>query len=1084
MFAERPAVFPLMRQRLDDWYSSLQARDEDDESWPIFWITGPSGMGKSVALLFALAHIARSQPGPVYSLLRQRRKPHRLSELIDWWASQESNANRLTIAIDDPYVVGVDSEGGWRDAIESIQPLLAQGASTLPVIVCCGPSEQMTRLLDDLGPAVEITSFSMPTLNDVEKKSLRQWFVQRTNMPDFNEETENPSGNLLIVQLFWEWNRHDTSIENFATSLKERIRLEDAGRKHGPLFEVASTILAFTRAYLPYPSSLLSHLEPRERGFYTLLRSEEKTFRQDSEESGGEWFNHPHLADLIYRSWMFSPEEQIAHLIDPLRSIKNSSSTRGAAVLSNIATALTSIEKAGQLEGLDACAAWTQLLGLYDDWGDDDDSLAAWVEIRTAGLTYRLSRRLRPDPVTVAIRRVRDRRHTRKSRWKLGLALGSKLFLFSKQFAKRARSAIVTLLTERDNSLHWPILASYVVAHGCTERIVSLASDWLGQHLDSPRQGWLKLWRRLIAWSLEESSPDRDKWSLQLLRVGRRREDNHVWPHCWFEVWKSRVASSSSLDRIGRDWLASGAAPSSKWYRVWLQLRKYAPADAQALGELAVYRLKLSEDRSVAWERVFKPLLKYENAASVVQKAIQLAETRNIRHSAWGNTLRSVFLSTKNQINRMRLLTICRREFHGMPMDSSGWGSLFGVVWDNRGDNQSESRRLETLGQQFIMNDGAFRLKFASWSAVWVRLYRASQLSEERRLLIRQALSFSRMLNDPKVEAVEIRKELQNIWTKGSSLDRNALWQEVIVWLNEDFECRAWTEIWFPFVLLCSDDATESSEERMVQLGGLLRAAGKWLQYIPPTHERWCFVFANVLRRRGYNEVPPDSLRTATRQILWSELSDTRALMAAYQISLHLPDWVSIHKVPDEQHIGQILKPLMALQLLATELRHDTWPTRFLLVCRLCDDNESLFDRICARAVDWLGFVAEGAHVRRNQVTNKLIERFRPALGAQVIADSVTGMWLGSKGTVEFPYFAFSCWLRIRNGYADEDFARRTVIFIRKLNQVEFERLEGGLSMIHIEGHSSERQRGMVLEWMKMCREAPPGEFSGLWPGQ
>lgn len=307
-FAPREC-YVTMHCRVEAWLSDQ--KDRNDRRLPVWWIAGPSGTGKSVALLHLLASLHREDDRRIIVWLGDQ--ADRLAEAIRWARPFFARGQDIIFASDDPYTV----ERGQRvavsieDALRELDSIaLAYTEARQPSLICCGPTEQSENFEDELVDRVLIDrppSALIESLDDIDQ--LREWYRHRTgraNLP------VGDSKDVLIVQLFFEW-ATGKSLREFA--LRFRERLEAMGRSKSSsrtIFDLMAEILALNRLYALFPApSINNELErdPQLGAAFDRLKQLERHLTFDS-ESGGYRLTHPHLANAIYTAWFGRSEQR------------------------------------------------------------------------------------------------------------------------------------------------------------------------------------------------------------------------------------------------------------------------------------------------------------------------------------------------------------------------------------------------------------------------------------------------------------------------------------------------------------------------------------------------------------------------------------------------------------------------------------------------------------------------------------------------------------------------------------------------------------------------------------------------------
>jgi hypothetical protein len=229
-FANRESVLGPLSAKIVEWLTPHPASSDDSLRLPIFWIGGRSGTGKSVALLQVLSRVHVEHIGPILWL-----GPHiaALSEAIRWAQRVRRPGETVIIALDDPYAPAVQSDTVtlFQQAISELTTA-RQGddATELPVLLCCGPTEQAERLERELADDARLTREDLPHENSEDHETLRRWFKERTG----NEPPEIGDGDVLLAQLFFEW-KVGASLPEFANRLRKRIAVAEIGEQRAEL---------------------------------------------------------------------------------------------------------------------------------------------------------------------------------------------------------------------------------------------------------------------------------------------------------------------------------------------------------------------------------------------------------------------------------------------------------------------------------------------------------------------------------------------------------------------------------------------------------------------------------------------------------------------------------------------------------------------------------------------------------------------------------------------------------------------------------------------------------------------------------
>src|SRR6185437_8996424 len=153
-FAPRPAVTERLRSLFLSW---LEDRDppEGTAAIPVFWIGGRSGSGKSIALIQLLTELRGGGWNPMLWLGERSRL---LPDAARWLRDSFDLDAPPLIGLDDPYAPAFSRNESWDSFLSELHDD-AQGpgaGSQLPILVCCGPTEQAEMLQRDFEDSLEV----------------------------------------------------------------------------------------------------------------------------------------------------------------------------------------------------------------------------------------------------------------------------------------------------------------------------------------------------------------------------------------------------------------------------------------------------------------------------------------------------------------------------------------------------------------------------------------------------------------------------------------------------------------------------------------------------------------------------------------------------------------------------------------------------------------------------------------------------------------------------------------------------------------------------------------------------------------
>ena len=272
-FRDRPKVFEALGNVFELWWRHLQNRLGQREV-PVFWIDGRSGDGKSVLLRQLVADLVlhHADRCPVVEVHRDK-LPNAIQE------SQTIVDRQILLMVDDPYAVA-DRET-WGDALSAaVESDIASVA-----IVACGPTEQREEFERQFTQPFQVTAFTVPHLDDLERQEFVSWFRKRTGRQGNTRLTKNA----LLVHIMFEL-EEGTTLAEFARRF--RLRLHKA-RALG----AAERILSLAALYLETPWTLLTGRDERD-AIDRLSEKDQSHFRQTAK---GVDFGHAHLAGEVLR---------------------------------------------------------------------------------------------------------------------------------------------------------------------------------------------------------------------------------------------------------------------------------------------------------------------------------------------------------------------------------------------------------------------------------------------------------------------------------------------------------------------------------------------------------------------------------------------------------------------------------------------------------------------------------------------------------------------------------------------------------------------------------------------------------------
>ena len=501
-FSNRPEVYRPLAERALEWARDVFDKQDKQLRLPVFWIGGRSGSGKSVALIHVLGLLYESGLGPVLWL---GNKTELLRQAIPWALRLAENRRQIIIGIDDPYAPNTQSDDViWKEALAVLEGTRQGGnATALPLIICCGPSEQAERMQNDLPEDVKVNVWELPEENQKDFSELRNWYVQRTKKIPPNVGDEN----VLLVQLFFEWETGQR-LPEFASRFRDRIKESDTDTI---LEGVFTRMLCANRLYVGYPKQAISaHLTSNQQDTFHRLREEHHIAQTITERGIGLWLAHPHLSNVIYESW-YPLHSNRAVRSDHLRLIIKDAIEFGMSMSEKMAPLWAisnfrygSSERNPITSRLDQDSIEELLPLIYAQRTQDSGGrltlaeLPVWIQIRSVLPDARLG----VDPVNGALSEIKI-----ENLGERGLRLTCHKLLqhydsFSDYQQVRVIDSISDLLAKAPLWHEWAPIADDAYRRTRNSRFITLITDWVNDH---PRSRWAS---RLMISLLNDNSSD------------------------------------------------------------------------------------------------------------------------------------------------------------------------------------------------------------------------------------------------------------------------------------------------------------------------------------------------------------------------------------------------------------------------------------------------------------------------------------------------------------------------------------------------------------------------------------------------
>jgi hypothetical protein len=954
-FADRPKVLNRERERLEQWAGG-RAGSSRETKVPVFWIAGRSGSGKSVLLIQLISKLRQERWDPIFCLDNY---VEGLPEAVRWWNSSFDQEAPPLIAVDDPYGPGGRHEEVWREFLAELNSIRqAADLNRIPIVVCCGPTEQAKRLDTAFPGEIDLNLFELPQESPEELEDLRNWYRHRTDV-----EAPEAEPNLLLVQLFFQW-QVGLDLKVFAQRFRSRIIDLDDDEVILPLLEQA---LSLNRLYLGFPEPAVDRRLPEVGTDQLRQLLQENHLSVGDEEHGrqGLWLAHPHLANGIYDAW-FPPDEAPAtrrcHFEDAARECMLS----GESVVERLAPieALALGVSAGDpdIQSRIDPGLLEALPGLYSGDGSPPaeqlplGELALWIEVWTAtGVT------LAPDPVDIAMPMLTRQATRLREAARLCEALLRGAGRLDDARRRDLFEIVTDLLEEVPEWADWGRIGRVAIDVNPTDRLTRLSARWCQGHLRTEGAGWVV--EGLLRGSGEAADVIRPA-AVQLLRENPRHPGwGRVWTALWdvdpaAELWElglshlrafpddaswayifdnlaqgpsiSDPLTKRTLRPLGEDWLGlhtqhlgwgvvwtvlwkddpNGDTESRarRWLRqadpalpgfgyVWTALWSDGDRD-KPLRELGLSALRRIGTSNLNWGQVFPALYRSWPGSDARALGLRWLGTAGANDPAWGHVLPAIWkVATEHRDSEM-LVTLegpAKRFLDEANPGHGGWGYVFDLLWKHRKTDELRNQALLHLFEAPSGHRGMAHL----WELLW------EEEENEERLLE---------------------------WASA--------------WLPEQFEHQGWPRVW---TRICLEAA---ATEPHAELGE------RWLLAMPVGHDGWSYVFRALRPLR-------QSVTLRAKAYLW--LSEGERHHMAWDI-IWRSLWLDADAFGDRDELRD-----RGLRWLRSQQAHRQWPE--VWVCLWADESSEELRQL---GEQWLAGAGRGHNPKKSLVTRGLKQIAEP----------------------------------------------------------------------------------------------------------
>lgn len=876
--------------RLDALYATLlerkdlSQRDLKSEA-RVFWLSGRSGVGKSVLLLQTVERLVTEG----WRVLWLKGQAELLEPSLRAIADAPPEWRPDFIAIDDLY----DPDARTKIDLEGLGKFIDERDRQLwPMILTCGPAEFADSFKEDSAfHGFELHRETVETIAASEAAEIEAWYSERTGQAPkrgaaFSQASKEDNG--LFVSLAVELAHGD--LHAFAKRFAERVR-------HNGLNEALLLPLAMNRLYLRAPYDWLS--ENHREMLATLNGEGDFSLLEPGVDGQIVRLTHPHLADALYRA-LRKPANALAFTNDLIAVFRRALKERSAGLVSQLLRVFSGRDEALATERLNIvdraylareCAKlWAsqheQLELDVDGSADAVTSWACWAA-STPGVNEVFDKDL-----------LRSALAGLGSAYKVWAGCWSRLATSypgrDELFAWAAEHLADPLKISHPTwSLDW----EHCLQHDSGRRTIwhEMGLLWLPGHFRRP--DWHFVWRKLLPDKREldwETDPvvvlgfqrvrkevDGADWayvfqdlyalaqqhspqSNELAILARAwlvgREDRAEWAHVWRALLAKGYAlpkgmSIAELLHLGVEWLV-GREDKAEWSYVWRSLLDWEEllpenTSLDELLRLGVEWMVEREERA-EWSFVWRDLLAMRECLS---ENMQLGELLRLGmkwlaghkdRAEWSYVFEALLPheeSLPGVIPRGQLLCLAVEWLDGRE-NRLGWSH----VWKNllvHGESLSQYMPLtDLLGLGVEWLEG--RKDRAEWAHVWRNLLVRSEFLPEY-VSLTQLLHFGVEWMDGREDRAEWTHVWQNLLAHGEFLPQDMPFGELVrlgaKWLVGREHRVEWNYVWRALL------AQSESQSQYLPHGELLSLGAGWLVGRESTKE-WGFVCEALLDHR------------------------------------------------------------------------------------------------------------------------------------------------------------------------------------------------------------------------------------------
>lgn len=769
-FASRD-IYNDIYQTFCSWLESNDSKSRG--KLPVFWISGRSGTGKSIALLHLLSMIKSGERESIVAWFGN--KPSALNSFLPYLDELCEYHEKSYICFDDPYTYK------RQEVFDNNVLLLSDLAdrltnnkleSNIPFILCCGPDEQLDWCEDDLGDYLDIKKYRLRDENRNDIEEIKAWYEERTGS---SVTQSSDSDEILLVQAVFEWSRKE-SLKDFARHFKKRLSDDRWDHQSISPFEVVSNVLAINRLYELFPSKWLDELresDPKLAKAIYQLENDDHHLMLKQDESGVK-LAHPHLADVLYREWYGRPSDtqyRKKHLSDYISFVEKESNSTKHSLLPLWMIAKLSNPNF-KMEGVSV----PRIDLVYDDLKDvlpnfyrqhlNIDEPLSYMPVWT-NLNRNFNLQIKPSPLDIIGESI-----VAENIEETGFRLSChKIIEFYEDSDTLSRNNLHLILRTCKEWHEWKhVLFDYIRKLGINE-LDEMLLEFIKEDPENPTLVKISHYlcrvspeddekvQRVMGYWLETCSVNAPSWVANFTDFAKCYEvsfkinekaksflensyDNKSWSHVWEGLWQ-HDAGNAELVILARSWLKLKVGRDRGWSYVWEKLSQYLPPDQEIINigyeylegqnssksKKCVWTILREQDNdSLRLEKIAKDwLLKtpvwhrewiylwsqvvtdYEKDEDIIRLGREWLYQVSVTHPTWVYTLTTILEHVKLN-KKLQEKIILWLEFNAV--DNESWQYLWDLVWECNKKN----RLLAEMGLDWLQETP---LSHKAWARIW-----------------------------------------------------------------------------------------------------------------------------------------------------------------------------------------------------------------------------------------------------------------------------------------------------------------------------------------------------------------------------